>query len=100
MERDTNHGDETMTNIKIDSIMHYSAAPDASEFQTADLARLNEIRDELNDPGTSRSARVTEWSQRAYDTDCEACMKAIALARSGKQIYVAQDDDGYYFATR
>lgn len=77
-------------------LIPYTAAPDDSCFRAVSIADLEEILALIDD--SERSSSDTEWATAAYECDREACTKALELARAGQTVFIAQDDDGYYFA--
>lgn len=79
------------------TLINYSTAPSVDQFHIATIAELESISAEID--AAESSSLQTEWSKSAWQTDREACTRALALARGGKSVLVAQDEDGYYFAT-
>jgi formylmethanofuran dehydrogenase subunit E len=80
------------------NVTEYSAAPDTSKFREIDTIELAEIIREIR--SSEDSAMATEWSRDAWQTDIDAATRAAELMDAfGHRVFVAQDEDGYYFAT-
>ncbi len=84
--------------VRFSLLVDYAAPPAANRFEMKTIAELTEIKTEID--GCDRMGIDT----RNLEIDEEACNRAIAYATAhedeyGKSIYVAQDEDGYYFAT-
>lgn len=75
----------------------YAAAPAASAFHTADATELEEVSQQIND--SEQSSLQTEWARAAWELDRECCNRAQELIHAGHTVFVAQDEDGFYFAT-
>lgn len=79
------------------NVREYNAAPDASKFHEVDAAALAEIIREIR---SLEHTATTEWARDGWETDIDASTRAAELMDSfGHRVYVAQDEDGYYFAT-
>lgn len=78
-------------------VIEYNAAPAADKFREIDADELAEIIREIR--VAEESARQTEWSYDAWQTDIAAATRAAELQDAfGELIFVARDEDGYYFA--
>ena len=77
-------------------LVNYNAPPSEKRFRPADLNELREIQRDIEE--SEKSALATEWSQSAWTTDIQGVSLAIAQAESGRDVLIAQDEDGYYFA--
>lgn len=78
-------------------ITNYNAPPSADMFKPASVEELRLIQAEIME--SEKSSLQTEWSQSAWSTDASGISAAIELSTHGEQILVAQDEDGFYFAT-
>ena len=79
------------------NVTEYTAAPDADKFREVDAAELVEIIREIRD---SEHTATTEWARDGWETDIAASTRAAELMDDlGHRVFVAQDEDGYYFAT-
>ena len=79
------------------NVTDYRSAPDATKFREIDSAELAEIIREIR---ISEHTATTDWAQDAWNTDIGAATRAAELMDAlGHRVFVAQDDDGYYFAT-
>lgn len=83
--------------VRYEMLTDYQSAPPADRFGVSDIAALEAISADIN--GHESTSHATAWSRAAWECDHEACTKALALARAGRKVFVAQDEDGYYFAT-
>lgn len=73
------------------------AAPAADKFREIDSAELADIIREIRVNETS--ARQTEWAYDAWQIDIAAATRAAELQDAfNERIFVARDEDGYYFA--
>jgi hypothetical protein len=80
------------------NVKEYNAAPDASKFREVDSSDLAEIIREIR--SSEDSAMANDWSRDAWQTDIDAATRAAELMDAfGHRVFVAQDEDGYYFAT-
>lgn len=89
---DTPANDDRRVVNTLEMLTSYNSAP-VTRFQPVTRARLNEIAKDINDPATERTA-ATEWSRN----DQTGVASALALLSRGYVIFVAQDEDGWYFA--
>lgn len=81
----------------LQNVIEYNAAPTADKFREIDAAELAEIIREIRVNETS--ARQTEWAYDAWQIDIAAATRAAELQDAfGSRIFVARDEDGYYFA--
>ena len=79
------------------NVTEYTAAPDADKFREVDAAELAEIIREIR---ASEHTATTEWARDGWETDIAASTRAAELMDDfGHRVFVAQDEDGYYFAT-
>ena len=79
------------------NVTEYTAAPDADKFREVDAAELVEIIREIRD---SEHTATTDWSRDAWETDIDASTRAAELMDAfAHRVFVARDEDGYYFAT-
>lgn len=83
--------------VRYETLTDYQSAPSADKFAIPDIATLESISADINEHESTSTA--TEWSRSSWECDREACTSALALARAGQKVFVAQDEDGYYFAT-
>ena len=77
------------------NVTEYTAAPEFDKFREVDAAELAEIIREIRD---SEHTATTEWARDGWETDIAASTRAAELM-DGHRVFVAQDEDGYYFAT-
>ena len=79
------------------NVTEYNAAPEFDKFREVDAAELAEIIREIR---ASEHTATTEWSRDGWETDIAASTRAAELMDEvGHRVFVAQDEDGYYFAT-
>lgn len=79
------------------NVTEYTAAPEFDKFREVDAAELAEIIREIRD---SEHTATTEWARDGWETDIAASTRAAELMDDfGHRVFVAQDEDGYYFAT-
>jgi hypothetical protein len=82
--------------VRFRLLVAYSAPPPAKRFEFANLARLQEIKEEID------ACEPDPHDRTGWECDYEACGRALEIAAQDdnyKSVYVAQDEDGYYFAT-
>ena len=77
------------------NVTEYNAAPEFDKFREVDAAELAEIIREIRD---SEHTATTEWARDGWETDIAASTRAAELM-DGHRVFVAQDEEGYYFAT-
>lgn len=78
-------------------VIEYNAAPAADKFREIDADELVEIIREMR--VAEKSARQTEAAYDTWQTDIAAATRAAELQDAfGERIFVARDEDGYYFA--
>lgn len=83
--------------MNMQHVIDYNAAPTADAFREIDAAELAAIIRDMR--VAENSARQTEWSYDAWQTDIAAATRAAELHDSeGARIFVARDEDGVYFA--
>lgn len=82
--------------VRYEPLTDYQSAPSADRFHVADIAALEAISTDIDEHEPTSNA--TEWSRSAWECDREACINALSLARAGRTLFAAQDEDGYYFA--
>lgn len=82
---------------KLSHLTDYRAAPEADSFRAASIAELQAISQEIDE--SEHASLATKWAESAWECDRECCTKALELAHAGRTVFIAQDDDGYYFAT-
>jgi hypothetical protein len=79
------------------NVTEYTAAPDADKFREVDAAELGEI---INEIRCLEHTATTDWSRDGWETDIDASTRAAELMDAfAHRVFVAQDEDGYYFAT-
>lgn len=80
-------------------IIDYTSAPAEDRFREIDQTELAAIIREIR--GSEDSARVAGgWYYDAWQTDIDAATRAAEIQDSeGARIFVARDEDGYYFAS-
>jgi hypothetical protein len=76
----------------------YNAPPrDPDAFSPATVEELSEIVAEAEKGYVTGS---TEWGRNAQDADEAGARWAIQLLSEGRKPFIAQDEDGYYFAVK
>ena len=79
------------------NVTEYNAAPEFDKFREVDAAELAEI---IRDIRASEHTATTEWARDGWETDIAASNRAAELMDDfGHRVFVAQDEDGSYFAT-
>jgi len=79
-------------------VIEYNAAPAADRFREVDAAELGEIIREIRQAEASASAAGDGYYD-AWHVDIDAATLAAELQDAfGELIFVARDEDGYYFA--
>jgi hypothetical protein len=79
------------------NLVEYSAAPDALEFREVDATELAEIIRVIR---SLEHTATTEGARDGWELDINASTCAAELMDAfGHLVFVAQDQDGYYFAT-
>lgn len=73
------------------TLANYNAAPAPEKFRAVDLCELAEIAAELDAAGAA--------GDTVADRDAEIASLAIAAQALGATIFVARDEDGYFFAS-
>ncbi len=73
------------------TLANYAAPPAPERFREIDLAELGEIAAELDAAGAA--------GDTVADRDAEIASLAIAVQSLGNAVFVARDEDGYYFAS-
>jgi hypothetical protein len=76
-------------------LVGYGAPPEDRHFREIGPKDLAIILTEIRE---SEKTATTDWAKDAWDTDMEAATRAANLLNEGKRVFVAQDEDGYYFA--
>lgn len=90
--------ESTINYSKMKNVREYNAAPDASKFHEVDAAELAEI---INEIRSLEHTATTDGARANWETDIDAATEAAELMDAfGHRVYVAQDEDGYYFATK
>jgi hypothetical protein len=79
------------------NVTEYNATPDIDKFHEVDARGLAEIIHEIR---LSEHTTTTDWARSGWELDIDAATRAAELMDAfGHRVFVAQDDDGYYFAT-
>lgn len=64
-------------------------------WEEIDLGGVDEILREMED--AEDSAVGNEWAEDALRTDARAALEAQNILAAGGRVFVAKDEDGYYF---
>lgn len=80
-------------------VIPYEAPPDADRFYEVNSTELGEIIRKIRQ--SEELARQTEWAYDVWQCDINAATLAAEKQDAfGATVWVAQDEDGWYFATR
>jgi hypothetical protein len=76
--------------------------PEQDEFVEYSLGELKdpEFAENFRDPEPGEDRDWSEWGRSSFALDQYGYKKAVEAAKAGKTVLIAQDDDGYYFATK
>ena len=71
--------------------------PDREDFYEEQLEELEAIQAELQEIDESNFASL-KWAVDNHESQLIDVATAIELAKKGEKVFIAQDDDGYWFA--